>query len=98
MSTLLLLYPQALSVFSESRDGVPSQNLYRAGGAQSVRGYSYQSIGIRRGPSIIGGRYLVVGSIEYQHPIVPSVAGAVFYWAAGLLYVRETVRLAKGDR
>ena len=27
-----------------------------------------------------------------------GVAGAVFYWAAGLLYVRETVRLAKGDR
>ena len=27
-----------------------------------------------------------------------GVAGAVFYWAAGLLYVRETVRLAKAAR
>ena len=27
-----------------------------------------------------------------------GIAGAAFYWAAGLLYVRETVRLAKGDR
>ena len=81
---VLMLVAEGGAVFSESRDGVPSQNLYRAGGAQSVRGYSYQSIGIRRGPSIIGGRYLVVGSIEYQHPIVPSVAGAVFYDRGGV--------------
>ena len=81
---VLMLMGEGGAVFSQSRDGVPSQNLYRAGGAQSVRGYSYQSIGIRRGASIIGGRYLMVGSLEYQHPVVPSVAAAVFYDRGGV--------------
>ena len=81
---VLMFMGEGGAVFSQSRDGVPSQNLYRAGGAQSVRGYSYQSIGIRRGASIVGGRYLMVGSIEYQHPVVPSVAAAVFYDRGGV--------------
>ena len=81
---VLMLVAEGGAVFSDSRDGVPSQNLFRAGGAQSVRGYSYQSIGIRRGASIIGGRYLAMGSVEYQHPIWPSVAGAVFYDRGGV--------------
>lgn len=81
---VLMLVGEGGAVFSESRDGVPSQNLFRAGGAQSVRGYSYQSIGIRRGVSIIGGRYLLVGSVEYQHPVIPSVAAAVFYDRGGV--------------
>ena len=81
---VLMLVGEGGAVFSDSRDGVPSQNLFRAGGAQSVRGYSDQSIGIRRGASIIGGRYLMVGSVEYQHPVIPSVAAAVFYDRGGV--------------
>jgi translocation and assembly module TamA len=33
-------------VISGSRDDIPSQNLFRAGGAQSVRGYRYHSLGL----------------------------------------------------
>jgi len=41
--------------------------MFRAGGDQSVRGYSYESLGVRRGEAVFGGRYLAVGSLEYQH-------------------------------
>lgn len=82
---VLLLIAEGGAVFADSRNGIPSQNLFRAGGSQSIRGYSYQSIGIRRGTSIIGGRYLVAGTVEYQHPTpLPGVAGAVFYDRGGV--------------
>lgn len=80
---VLLLVGEAGAVLAESRDGIPSENLFRAGGSQSVRGYAYQSLGVRRGDSIVGGRYLLAGTVEYQHPVTPSIAGAVFYDRGG---------------
>lgn len=47
-----------------------SQRFY-AGGTQSLRGYSYQSLG--------PGRYLVDGSLEYQHKIIGNWSVAIFY-------------------
>jgi translocation and assembly module TamA len=44
---------------------------FYAGGTQSVRGYNFQALG--------PGRYLAVGSAEYQHRIVGNWSGAVFY-------------------
>ena len=51
-------------VFADSRFGVPTTFLFRTGGDQTVRGYSFQSIGLQQGDAIVGGRYLVVGSME----------------------------------
>ncbi len=65
-------------VITDSREGIPSENLFRTGGAQSLRGYSYQSLGVHEAGAIVGGRALAVGSIEYQHPIVPNWYGAAF--------------------
>lgn len=42
-----------------------------AGGLNSIRGYAYDSIG--------PGRYLRVGSVEFQHKIVGNWSGAAFY-------------------
>jgi translocation and assembly module TamA len=44
---------------------------YFAGGLGSVRGYPYSSLG--------PGRYMKVGSVEYQHRIYGNWGGAVFY-------------------
>jgi len=44
---------------------------YLAGGLGSIRGYNYGSIG--------PGRYLEIGSIEYQHLIINNIYGALFY-------------------
>lgn len=50
-----------------SRFGIPQDYLFRAGGAQSVRGHAYQSLGVREGSAVVGGRALAVASAEYTH-------------------------------
>ncbi len=50
-----------------SRDGIPQDFLFRTGGAQTVRGYAYQSLGVKDGSAVVGGRYLAVTSAEYVH-------------------------------
>jgi translocation and assembly module TamA len=57
----------------------PSLRFY-AGGAESVRGYRYQDIGpVDDDGDVTGGRYLTVGSVEYEHFVTPSWGVAVFY-------------------
>lgn len=67
------------AVFAGSRDDIPSENLFRTGGAQSLRGYRYLSIGVPDGGAVTGGRYLGLGSLEYQHPVTTALRGALFY-------------------
>lgn len=66
-------------VAAGSRREIPSENLFRAGGSHSVRGYGYQTLGVKEAGATVGGRYLGVGSLEYQHPVSESMAAAVFY-------------------
>lgn len=46
---------------------VPQSWLFRTGGAQSVRGYAYQSLGVKSDGATVGGRVLGVASLEYTH-------------------------------
>jgi len=62
-----------------SRSGIPEHYLFRAGGAQSVRGYSYQSLGVREGEAIVGGRYMATGSLEYVRWFSAQWGGAAFF-------------------
>ena len=57
---------------------MPSTFLFRAGGDQSVRGYGYQELGVQEGDAIVGGRYLLTGSAEYQYWFKPPWGVAVF--------------------
>lgn len=66
-------------VLADSRVGVPQQFLFRAGGDQSLRGYRYQSIGVREGDATVGGRYLAVLGAEHIHWFRPQLGGALFY-------------------
>ena len=65
-------------VSASSREDIPSENLFRTGGVQTIRGYPYQSLGVRRGDAVVGGRYLALASLEYQHRITEQYAAAVF--------------------
>ena len=67
------------TVIADSRNGIPSEYLFRTGGDDSVRGYEFESLGVEEGGSIVGGRYLLVGSIEYIQWIRPDWGAAVFY-------------------
>ena len=63
-ATQLAFRAEAGAVFSSSREGVPSQLRFRTGGDTTVRGYEYQSLGVKLGDAIVGGRYYALASIE----------------------------------
>ena len=74
---------------------VPSTQLFRTGGDTSVRGYGYRDIGVQQPSGIVGpGRYLAVGSIEWQRPIrrggVDTNFEAVVFVDAGAVADRVT--------
>ena len=59
---------------------LPSSVRFFAGGAQSVRGFSYQSLGPKDNTGeVIGGNHLMVGSIEFEHSLNHKWAAAMFY-------------------
>lgn len=59
-------------------DRVPQDFYWRTGGARSVRGYRYKSIGIERGDAIIGAPVLGVISLEYTHYFTDLLGANVF--------------------
>ena len=65
-------------VAAQSRDGIPADFLFRAGGDQTVRGYAYQSLGVREAGAIVGGRWLAVASAEYVRWLTPKWGAALF--------------------
>ncbi|MBE0614489.1 MAG: outer membrane protein assembly factor [Burkholderiales bacterium] len=75
----LILRAELGATLARSREGIPSDFLFRAGGDQSVRGYAYQSLGVKLGDAIVGGRYLGLASAEYVHWLKPQWGAAVFY-------------------
>jgi translocation and assembly module TamA len=74
----LLLRGQAGRVLAAARDGIPTTFLFRTGGDQTVRGYDFESLGVRQGNAIVGGRRMVVVSGEYTHWIGESWGIAAF--------------------
>ncbi|WP_240141350.1 autotransporter assembly complex family protein [Nitrosomonas sp. HPC101] len=63
---------------ASSRQGIPQEYLFRAGGIQSIRGYDFLSLGVREGNAIVGGRVLATGTAEYVHWFTNDWGGAVF--------------------
>jgi translocation and assembly module TamA len=59
--------------------GVPASLLFRAGGSNSVRGYSFQSIGNNVDGSVLPTKYLMTGSAEYQHWFNHDWGAATFF-------------------
>ncbi|BBP83983.1 outer membrane protein assembly factor [Pseudomonas sp. Pc102] len=58
---------------------IPPSLRFFAGGDQSVRGYDYQTLSPEdRQGNKVGGRYLVVGSAEYQYPVAERWRIAAF--------------------
>ena len=61
---------EAGAVVANDSARVPNGSLFRTGGDSTVRGYGLRDIGIKLPSGIIGpGRYMAVGSIEWQRPI-----------------------------
>jgi translocation and assembly module TamA len=66
----LQLRGEAGAVLARSSARVPSTQLFRTGGDTTVRGYGFREIGVELPGGQVGpGRYLAVGSVEWQRPI-----------------------------
>jgi translocation and assembly module TamA len=65
-------------VLANKPEGIPQTLLFRAGGVESVRGYSRQSLGVDGPGYAAGGRFLMTGSAEIAREIFPTFYGAVF--------------------
>jgi translocation and assembly module TamA len=57
-------------VFTRDVSGLPTTQLFTAGGDNSVRGYAPNSLGVVQSGGVVApGRYLASGSVEWQRPI-----------------------------
>ena len=66
----LELRAEAGAVFARDRANIPFTQLFRTGGDTTVRGYGYLDIGVDFPDGVVGpGRYMTVGSVEWQRPI-----------------------------
>ncbi|KPK04197.1 MAG: hypothetical protein AMJ64_14195 [Betaproteobacteria bacterium SG8_39] len=57
---------------------VPSRYLFRTGGSTTVRGYAFESLGVRLDGAVTGGRVLGLASAEYVHMFNETYGIATF--------------------
>ncbi len=92
----LILRGEIGYTFADSRQHIPQDYLFRTGGAGSVRGYAYQSLGIKEGTAVVGGRYLAIASVEATHWLNEAWGIAAFIDAGDAVDALQDVRLAIG--
>jgi translocation and assembly module TamA len=67
-------------------DRLPASYRFFAGGDRSLRGFDYEALGpLDDNGDVIGGRHLVLGSIEYERAIMTNWGGALFVDAGNAL-------------
>lgn len=67
----IALRAEAGAVLGKDTARIPATQLFRTGGDTTVRGYGYRDIGISLANGVIGpGRYMAVGSVEWQRPMM----------------------------
>lgn len=66
----LQLRAEGGAVFAREWAPLPATQMFRTGGDTTVRGYGFREIGVALPKGEVGpGRYLAVGSVEWQRPI-----------------------------
>lgn len=66
------------SLINESST-LPESLGFLAGGDDSIRGYSFESIGVDNNGEISVAKNLIVGSVEYERPIKNGISWATFF-------------------
>jgi len=80
----LILRGEAGATGGASVEELPSSLRFFAGGDTSVRGFGFQQLGpTDDAGNVIGGRNLLVGSVEYDHPIGQGNWAAAVFLDAG---------------
>ena len=69
-----------LTLMDDPLSDIPPSIRFFAGGDQSVRGYSYQSLGPRNSEGkVVGGRNLLVGSVELERALFEDWGISIFH-------------------
>jgi translocation and assembly module TamA len=69
---------EAGAVIAADRRDIPSELLFRTGGDTTVRGYAFESLGLRQGDAVLPTRYYTVASIEVTRWISHALGVATF--------------------
>jgi translocation and assembly module TamA len=92
----LILRGEIGYTLADSSQGIPQDYLFRTGGTGSVRGYAYQSLGVKEGTAIVGGRYMGVVSSEITHWLDDDWGIAGFVDAGDAVDSLNNTKLAVG--
>jgi len=84
------------AVLAGSRNGIPSKLLFRTGGSTTVRGYDFESLGVREGDAIVPGRYYGVANVDLIHWINAFWGVAAFIDAGNAVDSLSNPHLALG--
>jgi len=87
---------EAGAVIAGDRVGIPSELLFRTGGDTTVRGYAFESLGLKRGDAILPVRYYTVMSIEATRWITDTIGVATFVDAGNAFDEVSDFHLALG--
>ena len=75
----IIMRAEGGSTWVDDFSKMPATLRFFAGGDQSVRGFAYKSLGPEDASgNTIGGRYLLVGSLEYEHRITDKWSMGIF--------------------
>ena len=84
------------AVLAASREGIPSTLLFRTGGDTTVRGYAFESLGVREGNAVVPGRYYGAASVELTRWINSALGIATFVDAGNAFDRMADFRAAVG--
>jgi translocation and assembly module TamA len=87
---------EAGAVLAGSRDGIPSKLLFRTGGDTTVRGYAFDSLGVKEGDAVVPGRYQAVASVDAIHWVSPAWGLAAFVDAGNAVDSLSDAKLVLG--
>jgi translocation and assembly module TamA len=92
----LLFRGELGAIAAKNSTGIPLKYLFRTGGAQTVRGYEFESLGPRLANATVGGKNLAVASAEYDHMFTPEWGAAIFVDAGNAADTWSSFRFAMG--
>ncbi len=87
---------EAGAVIAGDRTDIPSALLFRTGGDTTVRGYAFESLGIKQGDAVLPARYYAAASVEATRWVSDAWGIAVFVDAGNAFDEASDFRLAVG--
>ncbi len=87
---------EAGAVFADTSQGIPQAALFRTGGDTTVRGYEFESLGVKSGDAVLGGRYYGLASAEAVYWAWANVGIAAFVDAGNAVDNLGDFRFALG--